>query len=215
MASELSTTSYSILGLLALRSWTTYELAEQMDRALGHFWPRAASVIYEEPKRLVASGHAKATLEHVGKRPRTRYAITPKGRRALRAWVPTPSPGPVVEFEALVKVFFAEHGTREDLLATIDGVRAWVEQRGVDSLDIPKGYLEQRGGFPERLPWLVLTGRLLGELDQALDRWATWATHVVESWPEDLRQAEPEWSALEEMDVHNRLLARRAALRSE
>ena len=30
----LTTTSYAILGLLALRSWTAYELAKQMKRTL-------------------------------------------------------------------------------------------------------------------------------------------------------------------------------------
>ena len=34
MKKELTTTSYAILGLLALRSWTTYELAKQMQRTL-------------------------------------------------------------------------------------------------------------------------------------------------------------------------------------
>ena len=82
---DLTTTSYAILGLLALRSWTTYELAQQMDRALSRFWPRARSKLYEEPKKLVAHGLARATTEAVGRRPRTVYSITAKGRRALAA----------------------------------------------------------------------------------------------------------------------------------
>ena len=91
----LTSTSYAILGLLSLRPWTTYELAQQMQRALGQFWPRAESKLYEEPKKLVEHGLAKATVEHVGKRPRTVYAITPAGRKALKAWMPEPSDGPV------------------------------------------------------------------------------------------------------------------------
>src|ERR1043165_5639122 len=94
MASELTTTSYAILGLLAIKPWTTYELAQQMGRALGQFWPRAESMLYEEPKKLVAHGLVRASAESVGKRPRTVYTITPKGRRALRAWVPEPGTGP-------------------------------------------------------------------------------------------------------------------------
>ena len=58
---ELTTTSFAILSLLAVRSWTTYELAQQMDRSVGSMWPRAASVVYEEPKRLVKRG--LATIE--------------------------------------------------------------------------------------------------------------------------------------------------------
>jgi len=123
MAAALTSTSYAILGLLAVKPWTTYELAQQMDRALGRFWPRAESRIYEEPKKLVAHGLARATTEMVGKRRRTIYAITPKGRRALEQWVPTPGNGPTVEFEQLIKVFFAEHATKQDLLAVKQELR--------------------------------------------------------------------------------------------
>jgi DNA-binding PadR family transcriptional regulator len=71
MANDLTTTSYAILGLLSLRSWTSYELAEQMRRALGLFWPRAESGIYREPKKLEAHGLARSTTEYVGERART------------------------------------------------------------------------------------------------------------------------------------------------
>ena len=43
----LTPTSYAILGLLAIKPWTTYELAKQMDRTLNRFWPRARSKLYD------------------------------------------------------------------------------------------------------------------------------------------------------------------------
>ena len=196
---NLTPTSYAILGLLALRSWTTYELAQQMDRALSRFWPRARSKLYEEPKKLVAHGFARATTEAVGRRPRTVYSITAKGRRALAAWVPTPSSGPVLEFEALVKVFFAEHGTRDDLLATLEGAREWVREQEASTVDIPLSYLEGRGNFPERLPWLLLGGEFLSRFNDAIAGWAEWAIGVVETWPEDIRGAEPDMATLENL----------------
>jgi len=55
-SSRLTTTTYAILGLLALKPWTTYELATQMGRAMNRFWPRAQSRIYDEPAKLVAAG---------------------------------------------------------------------------------------------------------------------------------------------------------------
>lgn len=211
---QLTTTSYAVLGLLSLRSWTTYELAEQMRRALGLFWPRATSGLYEEPKKLVAAGLARAAPDDVGRRPRTRYSITAQGRRALAAWVASPGSGPVVEFEQLVKVFFAEHGTREDLLATIEGVRAALEERAGGTADIPHEYLEGRGAFPERLPWLVLVGRFLDEVDLAVDRWATWAAEVVAGWPDDLTRAEPDREVLRAMARSADAFAERAAERA-
>src|SRR4029453_7315958 len=199
MAAPLTTTSYAILGLLAIKPWTTYELAQQMQRALGQFWPRAQSKLYEEPKKLVAHGLARASSEMVGKRPRTVYTITPKGRRAMAAWVPTPGDGPVLEFEQLIKVFFAEHGTKENLLATIASVRRFVDDRFIASRDIPRGYLDGRGPFPERLPWLLLSGQFLTEFLLAVERWADWASEIVETWPDDITTAEPDWPTLEAM----------------
>jgi len=54
----LTTTSYAVLGLLSIRPWSSYELTQQMDRSLGRIWPRAASKLYEEPKKLTARGRA-------------------------------------------------------------------------------------------------------------------------------------------------------------
>ena len=196
---ELTTTSYAVLGLLAVRPWSTDELAQQMDRALGRFWPRTRSKLYEEPKKLVAHGLARAAAETVGKRRRTRYSITAKGRRALAAWVPTPGAGPQLEFEQLIKVFFAEHGTKGDLLRTLEDVRLWVRDQASDSRSIPHDYLEDRGAFQERLPWLILTGRLLHDFQLTVDEWAQWAIGVVETWPDDLRHAQPDWRTLEAM----------------
>jgi PadR family transcriptional regulator AphA len=195
----LTTTSYAILGLLALRPWTTYELAQQMRRALGQFWPRAESKLYDEPKKLVAHGYATATTEHVGKRPRTVYTITDAGRDALSAWMPHASSGPVIEFEGLVRVFFAEHGTKADVLAAIESARAWVDQRYEDSGDISRSYLEGEGAFPERLPWLILCGGFLQEMVDAVERWAEWAEQTVQGWPDDPLEAQPDLAALEAM----------------
>jgi DNA-binding PadR family transcriptional regulator len=195
----LTTTSYAILGLLAIKPWTTYELTQQMHRALGQFWPRAESKLYEEPKKLVAHGLAKATTETTGKRSRTVYAITAKGRKAMAAWVPTPGSGPQVEFEQLVKVFFAEHGTKADLVATIDSLSDWIDDRYRAGAGISQGYLDGTGSFPERLPWLILSGRFIEEMTAAVERWQAWARDEVASWPEDVRDATPDLETLAQM----------------
>jgi DNA-binding PadR family transcriptional regulator len=197
MAPALTPTSYAILGLLALKPWTTYELAQQMDRALGRFWPRAESRLYEEPKKLVAHGLARASSESVGKRPRTIYTITPKGRRALANWVPTSGEGPVLEFEQLIKVFFAEHATKADLLATLARIHEQSEQQLGANARVPQAYLAGAGPFPERLPWLILVGQFLIDFYVMVERWADWARDIVETWPDDLTIAQPDWKTLE------------------
>ena len=74
---------------------------------------RASST--RSPRSWWPAGSPRAADDAVGKRNRTIYSITPKGRRALAAWVAEPGEGPVLEFEQLMKVFFADHGTTDDL----------------------------------------------------------------------------------------------------
>src|SRR3954469_20700273 len=125
----MTTTSHAVLGLLRLRTWTTYELAKQVQRSLGWFWPRAERKLYEEPKRLVDAGLATATEQLTGKRPRTVYAITSEGRKALREWLSEKPAPPTLEFEAMIKVFFADGGTLEQLRKTLGEVESTALQR--------------------------------------------------------------------------------------
>lgn len=196
--SALTTTSYAILGLLAIQPWSTYELAQQMDRSLGRVWPRAQSKLYEEPKKLVAHGLAHASVERVGKRPRTVYAITAKGRSALAAWLREPGAGPVLEFEQLLKIFFAEHGTREDILATLAAAQLWAQTRSAESLAIGRTYLEGRGPFPQRMAELELVSRFMTDFYALVGTWAAWASGMVATWPEDPRDAQPDRAITEE-----------------
>jgi PadR family transcriptional regulator, regulatory protein AphA len=195
---ELTTTSYAILGLLAIGEWTTYELAQQMQRSLHNFWPRAERRIYDEPKLLVAHGLAQARTEYTGRRPRTVYAITPEGRAALRAWLAQPGAGPSLEFEALLKVFLADHGSKQALLANLRGIQAWAEQEHRQGIQLVRDYLQTGGPFPDRLHIIALMVRFLGfEWGAAVHRWATWAEQEVLGWPQ-IHDVEPNRRALED-----------------
>jgi len=185
----LTTTSYAVLGLLAVKPWSSYELTQQMDRSLGRFWPRAVSKLYEEPKKLVSHGLARASTEHNGQRTRTVYAITAKGRRALATWLHEPGGGPVLEFEQLLKVFFAENGTKTDTLGALRAAQSWAQARCAESLAVGERYLQGQGPFPERLPELQLTGRFLTDFYLLVLDWARWACDIVEAWPDDSLQA--------------------------
>ena len=186
---RLTTTSYAVLGLLAIKPWSSYELTQQMDRSLGRVWPRAASKLYEEPKKLVAHGLARSSTERSGRRSRTVYAITGKGRRALRGWLAEPGEGPVLEFEQLLKVFFADNGTKTDALATLAAAQDWARARCRESLAIGEQYAQEHGPFPERMAVLQLTSRFLTDFYLLVGDWASWAAEIVANWPDDPRQA--------------------------
>jgi PadR family transcriptional regulator, regulatory protein AphA len=194
----LSTTSFAVLGLLAIRPWTTYELARQMELSLRNFWPRAERKIYDEPKKLVEHGLATVTREAVGKRPRSVYRITPSGRRALQDWLDEPGTLASLEFEALVKVFFAEHGSKDQLLATLELIRDGCEQRAHVDAQWAEHYLRTGGQFPDRLGVISIVGTLQAELNHTILNWARWALTTVHQWPDDIRDAPPAVHRLEE-----------------
>lgn len=183
---KLTTTSYLILGLLALRRWSTYELAQQMQRSIHYYWPRAESHIYEEPKKLVAHGLATATREYAGRRPRTVYAITDQGRKALEEWLEQPGKGPLVEFEGLVKVLFAEQAGKNELLATLASIRTEAKQTRQHHAELAADLAETGGPFPDRLHVNALVFKFMWEHTEALTRWIAWAEKEVAAWPEDV-----------------------------
>lgn len=207
----LSPTAYAILGLLAIKPWTTYELAKQVDQTLNRFWPRARSKLYEEPKRLAEQGLATASPGTHGRRPRTVYAITPRGRRALAAWLAAGSAPPVFESEHVLKVFYAEHGTTADLRGTLDELRAWVRKLSVQNVEVGSRYVAGMGTYPERLPTLVLTSRFLDDYLEMIDRWAQWARERVDDWPDDPAEATADLASLTEtVEQAQRRIARTA-----
>jgi DNA-binding PadR family transcriptional regulator len=179
---ELTTTSYALLSLLAVQPFTTYQLAKQMERSMRDMWPRAESVVYDEPKRLAADGYAKATVEHVGRRASTTYAITPKGRRALERWLAEPGSGPVLEYEALLKVAFADHADLDALRTNLAAIRAEVDAELVDAAARVEEYETTGGPFPDRLPIITLVTRFHVEQIRARRRWVEWAEREVATW---------------------------------
>jgi DNA-binding PadR family transcriptional regulator len=178
---------------------TPYDLAKHFDRSLGRMWPRARSKLFEGPKRLVELGYARPTSESTGRRKRTVYSITPKGRRALAAWLEEPGSGPELEFEQLMKVFFAEHGSKSAVVTNLEAAQSWARTQIAVHIEVGRGYVEGTGPFQERAAQLVITGRFIAELALMVDRWATWALGVVDGWPDDPSSATPDLASLAEL----------------
>ena len=117
-----SSSSMAVLALLSIDRWTPYEFVQHMKRSTIHFiWPGAESKVCEELKRLAAAGYARATADRKDPR-RTHYAISAAGRSVLSDWLAEPGSGVFFESEGALKVLFAENGTKEQLLATINSI---------------------------------------------------------------------------------------------
>lgn len=179
----MTTTSYAILGLLDLRDWTAYELAQQANRSLAYAWPISESQLYAEPKRLAGEGLLTITQAAAGpERQRQVFAITSAGRATLRAWLasdPTPTR---IQAEVMLRCLFATSGSAEDLRSAVDATRQSTLDAYLAGHEFVDEYLQGDNPFPERLHanllWMALVRDLqltiIDWADETLDRIATW-----------------------------------------
>lgn len=195
-----STTTYALLGLLDTRSWTGYELTRQVRRSLRFVWSVSEGHLYREQKRLVALGWAVVEDEPAGRRSRKRYAITDAGRATLRAWVATPPQEPQLQVEGVVRAFYGNLGSTEDLRSSmlasgaaartmleemLGFVEEYLEDGGPLAMlegEVPPGEFRGRPMFPERLHSVALSIDATTRLLAALDDFFTEAAEEVAGW---------------------------------
>lgn len=183
---KLTATSYVLLGQLGIQPWSAYALTKHFQRSvLKNFWPRAESHIYDEIKNLAS--HKLATVKDVanGKRQRSVYTITRKGRQALGTWVGELGKSRIVEWEQLAQISYADYGTKQEMLGNLQAVREDALERVqymyslTCEVDPPAGLV-----FPHRSHIGILTGELvLRELEMIL-AWVDWVEKEVALWPD-------------------------------
>jgi len=115
---ELTVTSYLVLGMIKLRGpSTSYELKRAVGRSIGYFWPFPHAQLYREPVHLVEAGLLEEQQESEGRRRRV-YTITLAGEEALREWLKEPVKKQLeLRDLAQLKLFFSELMTTEELVA--------------------------------------------------------------------------------------------------
>jgi DNA-binding PadR family transcriptional regulator len=101
------TLSYGLLGLLARKPLSGYDLAQQMKRRVGLMWSALPSQIYPELARLEKQGLVThQVVEQPDYRPDKKvYEITEAGREALRQWVTEPTPPTAIRDEFVLKAY--------------------------------------------------------------------------------------------------------------
>ena len=189
---RLTPMSFAILGLLAIRPWSTYELTKLLGRSVQYVMPRTEANRYQEPKRLVEAGLATATEETVGHRRRTVYAITPRGREELAGWLARPARATQLESEGLLKILFGNLADQATLLARIEEFRTEAEALETPWRTLAGEYARGEGLFPERIHVNVLYWVLLDRWAQLRADWARWAAAEVASWPDETGPADRE-----------------------
>jgi DNA-binding PadR family transcriptional regulator len=180
-----TTSTYAILGLLAIRPWSAYELAQQATRSLRYAHPRTESHLYEEAKRLLALGWATSRTEHHGRRPRTIYEITDDGRTALHAWFATPPRAPQLDFETLLRMLFADQTDKATLDRCLTETAESARRLFDDAVErLLRQYLSDDGGpFPERRHIAALVAAFVADYLHLIERWSEFARDEISGWP--------------------------------
>jgi PadR family transcriptional regulator AphA len=187
---RLTTTSYAVLGLLAMQPWTMYALAREMRRNIRYFYPRAESRLYEEPKRLEGLGLVRSEKTKTGARTTTTYAITQGGRAELRRWLAEPpSKGPTLEFEGLLRVFLAPFGRETDLRRTLDEVRAEISGLIDLAARIADEYEAGAAPFQRYAPTRAMVHDFLSGFALLVDGWAERSLAQIDAW-QGMKEAE-------------------------
>lgn len=137
MAADLSTTSYALLGLLALdpddpaEGLTGYELKQRCDFTMRYYWVSpATSQIYTELARLDRLGLVDVTEEGTGRRSTRRYALSDAGRERLLTWLTTTEPDfPVLKHPVALRLMFGHMVEPEQVERWLATYIAQLEER--------------------------------------------------------------------------------------
>ena len=129
-------------------------------------------------------GSPRSDGEMTGARPRTVYARHPEGPdRRCRRWLAEPPAPPTLEFEGMVKVFFADGGTLEQLRANLTCIAETAEGR-LAELEAKIDELEEAGSpFPSSGSTSTPSGCGSTSTTSASIRdWARWALDQIDEW---------------------------------
>jgi DNA-binding PadR family transcriptional regulator len=136
-----------VLGLVSIRPSAGHELARFAERSIAAFFPLTRSHIYSELERLHEQGMLSATVVEQERLPTKRvYETTDVGEAVLLEWLSgTPIEKDRERHSLLVRVFFGERLTRDQLKSMLDEYEASARARR----DRLAGVVDHLAGVPE------------------------------------------------------------------
>lgn len=184
MPDRPTTTSFALLGLLGIKSWTAYEVVAQIKRGVSFFWPRSEAHLYAELKRLVERGHASAEVVEGRRRQRTRYTITPEGRAALKEWFGSEPAAPVIEAEGFLRMFLGDQATKEDLRESLEATAREARELRAKGKALIDELLHTGGPFPHRLHLVEPPATFIDGFYRNLIEWCQQTITEIDEWPD-------------------------------
>jgi DNA-binding PadR family transcriptional regulator len=203
-----SSISYSLLGMLALRTMTGYDVRKWLAETIGYFWTEDDKQIYPQLRSLAERGLVQVSAScHSGAGPRTAgtsngegngqsaplpeitdwdnavYSLTSAGYAELARWLGEPPVAAVPRNEFLLKVFFGHYGNTEDIIRHI----AEFHRRQVQTLELysqaEQFMLFTHAKRPD-LPYWAVTLDYGKRFTQMMKEWSEAALHTFEALPQ-------------------------------
>jgi len=199
MSDRLTTTSYAVLAQVAVRPWSSYELAQQRVRYFRYVWPRAESAIYREVKRLSSMGLLEGRKEYTGKRSRTVYSITDDGKAALRDWLGTPISPFSMDFEAMLRLFVAPLGTKDEFMGTLKQVHADAQEMLTFAGEVKQEFIDGINVAQDQVYIRALAVDFFISLLHTVDAWAERTISEVQGWDDLMPSEEKNQRGLEKI----------------
>jgi DNA-binding PadR family transcriptional regulator len=134
--SRISATARVILGLLKFSSRTGYDVKRVTDFSTRFFWRASYGQIYPELRALEEAGLVSVREEPYGRRARRVYSLTPEGERALFEWLRAEDDVYELRDEGLLRLFFGELVSNEELLELVRRRRQRFAESGERFLEI-------------------------------------------------------------------------------
>jgi len=95
-----------ILGLLQLKSLSSYDLKKALENSVNHFYSTSYGSIHPALKKMEQKGWITGEEQSIGARQKKIYSISEKGRQIFNEWMATEIPVTRIKEDALVRMFF-------------------------------------------------------------------------------------------------------------
>ena len=121
-------------------------------------------------------GFARVTETPAGPvRTRQVYRITAAGRRVLKRWLESEPAPPQLEFEAVLRLFYADATDKDNVLSALTHTHDELQQRYAEGMLLVDAWLGGEAPFPERLHISALVAAFTRDLLLLMIQWSEFA----------------------------------------
>lgn len=155
---KLNKSRYAVLGVLAGKPRSGYEILQFMRQSTAHFWQESDASIYPMLKQLEKEGKITGQQESQGKRERRVFEITQTGLEEVQHWLALPAQQETHRNEFLLKLFFGALINENQITTLLQKQLAKIENEKKTYRHIEKSVVAK---FPDSNPHKLFWGLAL------------------------------------------------------